>query len=151
MIGNTIIRARKSLTGLLAIGALLGAYCLATVGVAGVLMATDTPALARGHGGGGHGGGGHGGGGHGGYHGGGGHAGYHGGGHGGYHGGVGHAAWHGGGYHGGGWHGGYRVGGRYYGGVWYGPHRHWYGGRWWPYGVGSCWAPTPIGWVWVCG
>ena len=141
MIGNTTMRARKLLTGLLAISALLGTYCLATVGVSGVLLAAaDTPALARGHGGGGHGGG-HGGGGHAGHHGDGGHAGYHGGG---------HAAWHGGGWHGGG-RGGYRVGGRYYGGVWYGPHRHWYGRRWWPYGVGSCWAPTPIGWVWVCG
>lgn len=47
--------------------------------------------------------------------------------------------------------GGYRVGGRYYGGVWYGPVRRWYGGRWWPYGVGSCWAPSPIGFVWICG
>jgi hypothetical protein len=45
----------------------------------------------------------------------------------------------------------YRVGGRYYGGVWYGHVRRWYGGRWWPYGVGSCWAPSPIGYVWTCG
>jgi hypothetical protein len=128
MIRNATIRGRKLLPGLLAVGALLGTYGLATVGVSGMLMATETPAFARGHGGGGHGGGGHGGGhGHGGWHGG------------------GHAAWHGGG------RGGYRVGGRYYGGVWYGPYRHWYGGRWWPYGVGSCWAPTPIGWVWTCG
>jgi hypothetical protein len=44
-----------------------------------------------------------------------------------------------------------RVGGRYYGGTWYGTGRHWYGGRWWPYGVGTCWASTPIGYVWVCG
>jgi hypothetical protein len=47
--------------------------------------------------------------------------------------------------------GAYRVGGRYYGGVWYGTGRRWYGGRWWPYGVGSCWSPSPIGYVWVCG
>jgi hypothetical protein len=47
--------------------------------------------------------------------------------------------------------GAYRVGGRYYGGVWYGHARRWYGGRWWAYGVGSCWAPSPIGYVWVCG
>jgi hypothetical protein len=47
--------------------------------------------------------------------------------------------------------GAYRVGGRYYGGVWYGHVRRWYGGRWWPYGVGSCWAPSPIGYVWTCG
>ena len=45
----------------------------------------------------------------------------------------------------------YRVGRRYYGGIWYGHVRRWYGGRWWPYGVGSCWAPSPIGFVWVCG
>ena len=47
--------------------------------------------------------------------------------------------------------GAYRVGGRYYGGVWYGTGRRWYGGRWWPYGVGSCWSPSPIGYVWTCG
>jgi hypothetical protein len=46
--------------------------------------------------------------------------------------------------------GGYRIGGPYYGGVWYGTGRRWYGGRWWPYGVGSCWSPSPIGYVWVC-
>jgi hypothetical protein len=45
-----------------------------------------------------------------------------------------------------------RIGGRYYGGVWYGARRHWYGGRWWRYGVGSCWRVTPGGYsVWVCG
>ena len=33
----------------------------------------------------------------------------------------------------------------------YGHVRRWYGGRWWPYGVGSCWAPSPIGYVWTCG
>jgi hypothetical protein len=47
--------------------------------------------------------------------------------------------------------GGYRVGGRYYGGVWYGTGRRYWGGRWWPYGVGSCWQASPIGYVWVCG
>jgi hypothetical protein len=47
--------------------------------------------------------------------------------------------------------GAYRVGGRYYGGIWYGTGRRWYGGRWWPYGVGSCWLSSPIGYVWVCG
>ncbi|WP_406856066.1 hypothetical protein ABEG18_00085 [Alsobacter sp. KACC 23698] len=45
----------------------------------------------------------------------------------------------------------YRVGGRYYGGVWYGAGRRYYRGRWWPYGVGACWRPSPIGYVWVCG
>ncbi len=45
----------------------------------------------------------------------------------------------------------YRVGGRYYGGVWYGTGRRFWGGRWWPYGVGSCWRASPIGYVWVCG
>ena len=43
------------------------------------------------------------------------------------------------------------VGRRYYGGVWYGPRRRFWNGRWWPYGVGSCWRSTPIGFVWVCG
>jgi len=43
------------------------------------------------------------------------------------------------------------VGRRYYGGVWYGPRRRFWHGRWWPYGVGSCWRSTPIGFVWVCG
>jgi hypothetical protein len=46
---------------------------------------------------------------------------------------------------------GYRVGGRYYGGIWYGTGRRYWRGRWWPYGVGSCWRPSPIGYVWVCG
>jgi hypothetical protein len=32
-----------------------------------------------------------------------------------------------------------------------GTGRRWYGGRWWPYGVGSCWLPSPGGYVWVCG
>jgi len=44
-----------------------------------------------------------------------------------------------------------RYGGRYYGGYWYGTRRRYYGGRWWPYGVGSCWRVSPIGYVWVCG
>lgn len=47
--------------------------------------------------------------------------------------------------------GAHRIGGRYYGGVWYGHGRRFYGGRWWPYGVGSCWRSSPIGYVWVCG
>ena len=109
MTGHEQTRAHKFLTRLLAIGALFGAYCLATVGVSGLLMtATDTSAQAYYHGG-----------------------------------------WHGGWHRG--WRGGWRVGGRYYGGVWYGRGRHWYGGRWWAYGVGSCWRPSPIGFVWVCG
>ena len=45
----------------------------------------------------------------------------------------------------------WRVGGRYYGGTWFGPRRHFWRGRWWPYGVGSCWRRSPIGFVWVCG
>jgi hypothetical protein len=61
-----------------------------------------------------------------------------------------------GGYRGGVYRGGvrrgaYRVGGRYYGGTWYGTGRRYWRGRWWPYGVGSCWRSTPIGFVWVCG
>ncbi len=65
MPGNGELRARKFLTGLLAAGALVGAYCFATAGVSALLMtAIDMPAQARGghgHGGrGGHwGGGGH--------------------------------------------------------------------------------------------
>ena len=43
------------------------------------------------------------------------------------------------------------VGSRYYGGVWYGTGRRYWGGRWWDYGVGRCWAPSPIGYVWICG
>ncbi len=45
----------------------------------------------------------------------------------------------------------HRVGGRYYGGVWYGTGRRFWRGRWWPYGVGSCWRASPIGYVWICG
>jgi hypothetical protein len=38
-----------------------------------------------------------------------------------------------------GWHGGPRWGG------------YWWGGRWWGgYGIGPCWAFTPVGWVWNC-
>jgi hypothetical protein len=44
-----------------------------------------------------------------------------------------------------------RVGQRYNGGIWYGTGRHYWHGRWYPYGVGSCWSPTPIGYVWICG
>jgi hypothetical protein len=43
------------------------------------------------------------------------------------------------------------VGRRYYGGVWYGTGRRYWRGRWWPYGVGSCWRQSPIGYVWICG
>ena len=39
--------------------------------------------------------------------------------------------------------GAYRVGGHYHGGVWYGTGRHWWNGRWYPYGVGSCWLLSP--------
>ena len=42
------------------------------------------------------------------------------------------------------------VGRSYYGGVWYGPGRRYWHGRWWAYGVGSCWRNTPIGFVWIC-
>jgi hypothetical protein len=45
----------------------------------------------------------------------------------------------------------WRWGGRYYGGTWYGAGRHWWNGRWYPYGVGECWRPSPIGFVWTCG
>lgn len=43
------------------------------------------------------------------------------------------------------------VGRRYYGGVWHGTGRRYWNGRWWPYGVGTCWRRSPIGFVWVCG
>jgi hypothetical protein len=33
----------------------------------------------------------------------------------------------------------------------HGHHRHWYHGRWWDYGVGSCWRWTPVGAIWICG
>jgi hypothetical protein len=44
-----------------------------------------------------------------------------------------------------------RVGGHYYGGTWYGRSGHYWNGRYYTYGVGSCWSLTPIGYVWVCG
>jgi len=48
--------------------------------------------------------------------------------------------------------GGAVVGRRYYGGVYYGHRRRFWRGRWWAYGVGSCWRITPAGYyVWVCG
>ena len=33
----------------------------------------------------------------------------------------------------------------------HGHARHWYHGRYWDYGIGPCWQPTPVGFVWVCG
>jgi hypothetical protein len=42
------------------------------------------------------------------------------------------------------------VGTRYHGGIWYGPGRRYWRGRWWAYGVGSCWRWTDIGYVWIC-
>ena len=48
--------------------------------------------------------------------------------------------------------GGAVVGRRYYGGVYYGHRRRYWRGRWWAYGVGSCWRITPAGYyVWICG
>ena len=48
--------------------------------------------------------------------------------------------------------GGAVVGRRYYGGVDDGHRRRYWHGRWWGYGVGSCWRLTPDGYyVWVCG
>jgi hypothetical protein len=44
-----------------------------------------------------------------------------------------------------------RVGSHYHGGVWYGHNGHYWNGRYYAYGVGSCWSLTPIGYVWVCG
>jgi hypothetical protein len=59
--------------------------------------------------------------------------------HGGHHGG--HGGWHHGGHHGGWRHGG-----------WHGGPGRWWGGRYWAYGVGSCWRWNPYtgGWIWVC-
>jgi hypothetical protein len=45
----------------------------------------------------------------------------------------------------------YRAGGVAVRGGVVGGGRRWYGGRWWPYGVGSCWSPIPGGFAWVCG
>jgi hypothetical protein len=44
-----------------------------------------------------------------------------------------------------------RVGARYHGGIWHGTGRRYWRGRWWAYGVGSCWRWTEIGYVWICG
>jgi hypothetical protein len=44
----------------------------------------------------------------------------------------------------------YRGGGVAVRGGVVGGGRRWYGGRWWPYGVGSCWSPIPGGFAWVC-
>jgi hypothetical protein len=43
------------------------------------------------------------------------------------------------------------VGHRYHGGIYYGHVRRYWHGRWWAYGVGSCWRLTPDGYyVWIC-
>jgi hypothetical protein len=47
--------------------------------------------------------------------------------------------------------GGPVIGRSYHGGVWYGPRRHYWRGQWYAYGVGACWMPSPIGYVWICG
>jgi hypothetical protein len=47
--------------------------------------------------------------------------------------------------------GGPIVGRRYHGGIWYGTGRRFWRGRWYAYGVGPCWRPSPIGFVWICG
>ena len=47
--------------------------------------------------------------------------------------------------------GGPIVGRRYHGGVWYGTGRRYRRGQWYAYGVGPCWRPSPIGFVWICG
>jgi len=119
-------RARKFLTRCLATAALLGFYCLATVGVSSLLITTtDTAAQARGGGGGGGGGRGGGGGGGGAR--------------------CGGGARGGGGPRGGGPRGGFVRGGRGGGGG-----RHFWHGRWWGYGVGPCWRLVGPVWVWIC-
>jgi hypothetical protein len=47
--------------------------------------------------------------------------------------------------------GGPVVGRRYHGGIWYGAGPRFWRGQWFAYGVGPCWAWSPIGYVWVCG
>ena len=42
------------------------------------------------------------------------------------------------------------VGRRYGPGIWYGPGRRYWRGQWYDYGVGSCWALAPVGYVWIC-
>ena len=119
------------------VAALIGALAMpVTAGAAGGGHGGGGQGGGGGHGGGGHGGGGQGGGGQGG-------GGWGGGGHG-------HGGWGGGGHHGGwgggGHHGGWGGGGHHGGG-------RWWRGRWWDYGVGSCWRWHPYrqAWIWVCG
>jgi hypothetical protein len=47
--------------------------------------------------------------------------------------------------------GGPVVGRSYHGGTWYGPSRHYWRGQWYAYGIGRCWMPSPIDYVWICG
>jgi len=47
--------------------------------------------------------------------------------------------------------GGLVVGRRYHGGAWYGTGPRFWRGQWFAYGMGPCWAWSPIGYVWVCG
>jgi hypothetical protein len=47
--------------------------------------------------------------------------------------------------------GGPVVGRRYHGGIWYGTGPRFWRGQWFAYGMGPCWAWSPIGYVWVCG
>jgi hypothetical protein len=47
--------------------------------------------------------------------------------------------------------GGLVVGRRYHGGIWYGTGPRFWRGQWFAYGVGPCWAWSPVGYVWVCG
>jgi hypothetical protein len=46
-------------------------------------------------------------------------------------------------------HGGV-VGRRYGPGIWYGTGRRFWHGEWYAYGVGPCWAMSPVGYVWIC-
>ena len=62
-------------------------------------------------------------------------------------------AFHGGGHFGGGhFGGGHFGGGHFVGGGHFGGPRHFWHGRWYNYGVGSCWRLAPDGsYVWICG
>src|SRR4029078_2307886 len=69
--------------------------------------------------------------------------------------GHGHGQGHGHGHHG---HGHGRAHGHSHGhrswhghGHWHGHRGHWWHGRYWGYGVGSCWRWTPAGYIWICG
>jgi hypothetical protein len=46
--------------------------------------------------------------------------------------------------------GGHFGGGPHFGGGHGGHGGHFWHGRFWGYGIGPCWQPTPYGYVWIC-